>query len=65
MIHSAVWAHIQDRLGDEDLAGKLRHWKSADVPAEAMARMIAVETGVRPSGETIRRWLRHLNGHAA
>lgn len=64
MIHSAVWAHVQARLGDEDLTEKLLYWRSAGVAAEAMARMLAVETGVRPNGETVRRWLRYLESAA-
>lgn len=57
---SPVWAHVQDRLGDEDLAEKLLYWRSAGIPAEAIARLIKIETGVRPAGETVRRWLRAL-----
>lgn len=51
---------MQHRLGDEDLAERLLYWRSVKVPAEAMARMLAVETGVKANGETIRRWLRAL-----
>jgi hypothetical protein len=51
---------VQDRLGDADLAEKILYWHSAGVAAEAIARLIKVETGIKPAGETIRRWIKAL-----
>jgi hypothetical protein len=63
-IYSPVWAHVQDRLGDQDLAEKILYWHSAGVAAEAIARLIAMESGVKPNGETVRRWIRTLKAAA-
>lgn len=59
-MQSATWDLVQDRLGDADLAEKILYWHSAGVAAEAIARLIWIETGVKPAGETIRRWLKVL-----
>lgn len=50
---------IQDRLG-RPLCEQLRIWKSAGVPATAAARLLALETRVRVTGETIRCWYREI-----
>ena len=47
-----------DRLLGGTLAERLRTWEKAKVSAPAMARLIHLEIGIEPSGESIRRWLR-------
>lgn len=59
------WALIDERLGDTDLAERLLYWRTAGVPANAMARLLTIKTGVVVSGETVRTWLRQLDGEAA
>lgn len=63
-VMSPVWAHMQYRLGNEDLAEKLLYLKAARVSAEAIARLLAIETGVKANGQTIRRWLQALDAAA-
>lgn len=64
MLCSAKFLLIQDRLG-RPLDETLRNFKAARVPAPAIARLLAQETGVKVTGQTIREWTRALNGHEA
>lgn len=59
-MQSLTWYDVQTRLGDDDLAEKILYWHSAGVSAEAIARLIKIETGIKPAGQTIRRWLKAL-----
>lgn len=64
MILTPKYELIQERLG-KPLDEQLRTWRGAGIDAEAIARIIGLETRVKVTGETIRAWLRSLNGHAA
>lgn len=49
---------LLDQRLDGQLDTRLRYWNDHGVAAEAMARLLHTETGVKLSGETVRRWLR-------
>lgn len=48
---------MRDKLGSEPL-DMLHAWDAGKVSAEAMARLLYIETGVSVTGATVRRWLR-------
>jgi hypothetical protein len=56
---------LVDVLIGGDLDHRLRLWKSCQVSVPAMARLLEADTGVDLSPETVRRWVRALNGRAA
>lgn len=64
MAVSHAWERIDERLGGS-LDQRLRTWAHARVPAEAIRRLLIDATGVHVSGETVRRWVRQINGEAA
>lgn len=64
MTRSRTYELVDDRLGG-DLDRNLRFWRECQVSMPAMTRMLAAQTGVNVSFETVRRWVRELNGSAA
>lgn len=60
---SDTYELVQERLGTP-LDERLRYWHTAGVSAPAIARLLALETRVSVSAQTIRRWIAH-NDEAA
>lgn len=60
---SDTYALAQERLG-APLDNLLKFWRSAGVSAPAISRLLAAETRVEVSPQTIRRWLRQVESAA-
>jgi hypothetical protein len=63
MVTTPKFELIQERLG-RPLDRVIDEWRAAGVSAPAMARLLAAETRVVVSSETIRNWLRALTDAA-
>lgn len=58
---TAKYLLIEERLG-KPLDETLRYYFGLGVPASAIARLLAHETRVEVTGQTIRMWSRDLDG---
>lgn len=66
MSRSSTFLLFEARVSDRyDLPSEMRRWRSAGVSAEAIARLLEMDTGMSISGETVRRWMRVLDAVAA